>query len=325
MRCFVLIAPVAFKREQDYASSSFLQADRGHRAVAERSPTWQRNRKVRGIAVLGGPATPMDFIPHGVYRRRDIHASFGGQGQGGISTPADHPIVFLFTSESGRRHGYEDKWSGDGLFFYTGEGQIGDMTFVRGNAAVRDHTTNGKDLLLFEYIGRGLVRYVGQMVCVGYHERRGRDRSGRERTVIVFELSLLSDLAAADKSNDEQLSALSLEALRQRAIAASAPEKTPAGRKRNVWKRSQIIRLYVLERANGNCEGCGARAPFLTQEREPYLEPHHIRRLSDGGPDDPRWMVAVCPNCHRRAHYSADAEPFNRSLVERLKYIESAV
>src|ERR1700746_1774493 len=24
------------------------------------------------------------------------------------------------------------------------------------------------------------------------------------------------------------------------------------------------------------------------------------RRLSDGGPDHPRWVVAVCPNCHRR-------------------------
>ena len=30
-------------------------------------------------------------------RRRDIHTKFEGQRQGGISTPAKHPVIFLFT------------------------------------------------------------------------------------------------------------------------------------------------------------------------------------------------------------------------------------
>lgn len=63
--------------------------------------------------------------------------------------------------------------------------------------------------------------------------------------------------------------------------------------------RSRAIRLYVLRRAAGKCEGCGAVAPFNTVNGEPYLEPHHIRHLADGGPDDPRWVVGVCPNFHR--------------------------
>lgn len=53
------------------------------------------------------------------------------------------------------------------------------------------------------------------------------------------------------------------------------------------------------------------RAPFRTQDGQPYLEPHHIRRLSDGGPDDPRWVAGLCPNCHRRAHHSLE---FNNEL-----------
>jgi HNH endonuclease len=51
---------------------------------------------------------------------------------------------------------------------------------------------------------------------------------------------------------------------------------------------------------------CTSPAPFLTTTGEPYLEPHHIRRLSDGGLDDPRWIAALCANCHRRAHHAND-------------------
>jgi len=48
----------------------------------------------------------------------------------------------------------------------------------------------------------------------------------------------------------------------------------------------------------------------------PYLEVYHIRRLSDDGPDDPRWVAGLCPNCHRRAHYGADGATFNTALSE---------
>jgi hypothetical protein len=47
-------------------------------------------------------------------RRSDIHERFGGQRQGGICTPKDHPIVILFTGASGREHGYSDSWTAKG-------------------------------------------------------------------------------------------------------------------------------------------------------------------------------------------------------------------
>jgi len=52
------------------------------------------------------------------------------------------------------------------------------------------------------------------------------------------------------------------------------------------------------------------------------IEPHHIRRLTDGGPDHPRWIAGVCPNCHRRAHYSSDAEAYNTHLGQVIGVIE---
>lgn len=81
------------------------------------------------------------------------------------------------------------------------------------------------------------------------------------------------------------------------------------------------MRVHVLRRASGACEACGVKAPFTAADGRPYLEPHHIRRLSDRGPDDPAWVAGVCPNCHRRAHYSSDARAFNGSLetIVRLK------
>ena len=40
-------------------------------------------------------------------RTEEIHAVFGGQRQGGISTPAHGPCLFLFAAESGSEYGYE--------------------------------------------------------------------------------------------------------------------------------------------------------------------------------------------------------------------------
>src|SRR4051812_21524750 len=58
-----------------------------------------------------------------VYNRRaDIHRPYGGQQQGGISTPTRVRCVFLFTGPGGAQHGYRDGWNDDGVFLYTGEG-----------------------------------------------------------------------------------------------------------------------------------------------------------------------------------------------------------
>jgi 5-methylcytosine-specific restriction protein A len=91
-----------------------------------------------------------------------------------------------------------------------------------------------------------------------------------------------------------------------------------------MYRRSRAVRRYVLLRAKGECEGCGQLAPFLRIDGSPYLEPHHIRRRSDAGPDHPRWVIALCPTCHRRVHYGADGEAYNEQLSKRLSVIEAA-
>src|SRR5215813_11181757 len=99
-----------------------------------------------------------------VYNRRlDIHARFGGQQQGGIITPAQHPLVIIITGEEGLEHGYADRYRADGVFEYFGEGQVGDMRLRAGNRAISEHSALGKGLLLFRRTSEGL-RFEGEIL-----------------------------------------------------------------------------------------------------------------------------------------------------------------
>ena len=257
-----------------------------------------------------------------VYNRRvDIHSRFGGQQQGGIITPAQHPLVIIITGEEGLEHGYADRYRADGVFEYFGEGQVGDMRLRAGNRAIAEHSAQGKSLLLFRKMPEGL-RFEGEMVCEGYRLEPAPDRTGAERAAIVFELRALE--AVAEKVEAEPSpSGATLEGLRELAFtAATETSQAPSQGKRSVYQRSRDVRNYVLARANGKCEGCSAPAPFQRPDGTPYLEPHHLRRLSDGGPDHPAHVIALCPNCHRRVHAGADAGMYNTKLKETMVAIE---
>ncbi|HDX9238818.1 TPA: HNH endonuclease [Klebsiella michiganensis] len=72
-----------------------------------------------------------------------------------------------------------------------------------------------------------------------------------------------------------------------------------------VYKRSPYVVAEVLLRANGKCQSCLRDAPFLKGDGTPFLEVHHIEWLSKGGEDSVENAIALCPNCHRQAHYGA--------------------
>jgi hypothetical protein len=91
-------------------------------------------------------------------RQKHIHGVFGGQRQGGISTPKEHPLVIAFTGEAGVSHGYHDFWNDDEVFHYFGEGQVGDMKYVAGNRAIGEHAKDGKTLVVFQMMGKRFLR-----------------------------------------------------------------------------------------------------------------------------------------------------------------------
>lgn len=70
------------------------------------------------------------------------------------------------------------------------------------------------------------------------------------------------------------------------------------------FQRNPDVIAEVLFRANGICEKCKNPAPFARRsDGTPYLEVHHWTPLSEGGEDTVDNAGALCPNCHREAHY----------------------
>jgi 5-methylcytosine-specific restriction protein A len=81
--------------------------------------------------------------------------------------------------------------------------------------------------------------------------------------------------------------------------------------------RRPDVRRYVLLRANGKCEFCGA-AGFTMSNSKVYLETHHVVPLHENGPDSTGNVVALCPNHHREAHHGILREEIRKKLKEKL-------
>lgn len=58
-----------------------------------------------------------------------------------------------------------------------------------------------------------------------------------------------------------------------------------------------------LAQAKGHCDQCQQPAPFSRKDGTPYLEVHHVQPLAEGGSDTLENTVALCPTCHRYAHF----------------------
>jgi 5-methylcytosine-specific restriction protein A len=168
----------------------------------------------------------------------------------------------------------------------------------------------------------GLYRYLGCFASAGFEYGRGPDRVGADRKTIVFHLVPITKVENRDpnEESEEISTGKTLSELRDAAYAAEIKgPQTPSDSRHNFYRRSREVKNYVLARANGICEACGQKAPFERNDGTPYLEPHHTKRVSDDGPDDPRFVGAVCPTCHRKIHHGKNGDELNDALQ---KYID---
>lgn len=195
------------------------------------------------------------LTPGELVRRMDVHAQYGGSGQGGISPSRESPNILIFTDpRSGQFHGYYDRWAEDGTFRYTGEGQRGRQEFVRGNRAIRDHAEQGRRLRLFDG-SKGNVRYVGEFVLdetqpYSYSEAP-ETNNGPMRQVIQFHL------VRAERSEPIAVSTLPVgdsyrpadESIQPALAQPGAPDPDLIGRNLNAHRRLQNdLAKALLER-----------------------------------------------------------------------------
>ncbi|WP_079990749.1 HNH endonuclease signature motif containing protein [Haloarcula sp. CBA1127] len=255
------------------------------------------------------------------YNREALHQAHGGAKYRGIAPSADHPYIFIFTGKAGEEHGYKDEFRGD-TFIYTGEGQEGDMEWSMGNKAIRNHKSTDTELHLFESNNEAWqVTYLGQYECVDWFKEALPDQRGNMRQGIRFKLDPVENNVTIPESDIDDLD---IDRLYEQAIESSPGTGKESGetastssKSQTSYTRSEIVKKYALRVADGICQGCGKDAPFISNDGNPYLEVHHLHRRSDGGPDHPDNVIALCPNCHRRVHHGKDGAEFNETLVKK--------
>ena len=201
------------------------------------------------------------------------------------------------------------------------------MTLTRGNRAIAEHAEDGRALYLFKSLGKGNgYAYVGEFSCADMFTRTQPDVDGQDRAALVFRLvpvGISSGIIEPEVEDEDDLPG-SLAAARLAALDACKPGSDDVGQSapRKLYQRSRKVAHYVLMRAQGTCESCEKPAPFMKKDGTPYLEPHHVNRLSDGGLDHPRYVGAVCPSCHREIHSGVLGALVNARLKQRLEAIE---
>lgn len=88
------------------------------------------------------------------------------------------------------------------------------------------------------------------------------------------------------------------------------------------------VRKAVLARADGKCEYGSTQAnhekcaTFTKRDGTPYLEAHHVIKLSEAGKDKESNVIALCANHHREAHFGRNWE---RLQDEFLKVISGKI
>ena len=79
--------------------------------------------------------------------------------------------------------------------------------------------------------------------------------------------------------------------------------------------RKSILVTYVKRRDEEECQAC--KCKIKKNSEGYYVEVAHIKALSEGGPDDPRNMVALCPNCHKKL--DVGREDLREEVLKNLK------
>lgn len=166
-----------------------------------------------------------------------------------------------------------------------------------------------------EKIGYGLIALAGQDPCYKKSWKRGAWNNPAIKDALEDAVRAAGDIAllisnlpeclkrvktasAGTKKNNDPVAARADRLL----LASKIPKKISVTIEQ--FERNPDVVDEVLYRAKGMCGYCKMPAPFIrSSDGEPYLEVHHIKFLSQGGEDTVDNAIALCPNCHRKAHF----------------------
>jgi 5-methylcytosine-specific restriction protein A len=171
-----------------------------------------------------------------------------------------------------------------------------------------------------------VLNKMGLTYIKGYLPAENVGANGKQIIREIIEKELFQSEDCFEAVSDENILNIRANALKNKLDLSSIPDANSipriVERTTTSFERSPLIRAWVLKNAEGRCEACNAISSFKTSDEEFYLEIHHMKPLSVKGTDSVTNAVALCPNCHRRLHYSSDKTPYMEmiySKVNRLK------
>ena len=156
----------------------------------------------RGRRIAAGYVFPPDY--HGEYLStknrysyQQVEADFGiSRAFGRGCNPTDDAVVLISSIEvSNNNFVYHDKWTQDGDYIFSGEGPKGDQTMTRGNLAIKEAESNGKEIHLFVKCSPKEYYYQGIFELVNYTYEDDRDENGDMRKEYKFRLRRKSNVA----------------------------------------------------------------------------------------------------------------------------------
>jgi len=278
----------------------------------------------------------MFTITHEYDRNILLHFVGSRQQQSGIIWGEKEPSCVIVTTggRGGKRAGYGDIRNPDGSILYIGQGEKGDQDvtkfsnslLIEGERSVLLFTTREPNAEEVRQRGnhRKLYRFEGIYQVASWDfftSTEGKRANDKLLRFLLVPANNIYNAQSATIQQDEKFSNIhkppskpSLNQLKKNLINASAKPSKGQLNARDYFIRSQQIIIYAKERAKGCCERCNKAAPFFDIYGTPYLEVHHIFRLADDGPDIPINVAAICPNCHKEAHYGINRDKIKEEL-----------
>ncbi len=254
--------------------------------------------------------TYSDFIVGKEYSSHDIlifvrHYNTQAGGMFVISNGAEHESVVIKATINGPH--YPNMWIVDQqvLKYYLKaiKGNFGEH--YAPNKAILDN--QDKPIYVFmRYLNNGPFIFEGVFLYGSIH----RETDGSkwfELNKSDMESEPIIELAShLQERTDKKITKSREDTHEQRAARLANAEKKPKQVVTHTisYVRNPDVIVEVLNRAAGYCEACNEAAPFISASTgNPYLEVHHVIKLSDEGEDTVANAQALCPNCHRKAHY----------------------
>jgi len=276
-----------------------------------------------------------DLVPGAILNNPELMARFDVGLMGGMRRSVERGHLVVVSDHT--KTLYDDRWEGN-LLHYTGMGKKGDQSLSSQNRTLAESPETRIKVYLFEVFDPGRYIFHGEVTLGGapYQETQA-DEAGEPRLVWMFPLRLLTldnqptttedDIQRVRELRQRALRKLTIDQLRKRAQASSANPPRRASQSERII-RNEAVAAYVKKAAMGHCDLCGAKAPFIGRDKQPFLECHHVKHLANGGEDTIENAVALCPNCHRMMHalnISADRKKLRAHIENRESAINRSI